>query len=339
MFGAAVQTCQIPSEPAATLLVRLAWAQFRLGLYPDVRQTLHRALEIYTVLGDAAGEAHCLYQLGNVDEGVGDFDNARTHFEAALKVMRQHDNHAATARTLNSLGLLSLNSGDALAAVTYHLESLELRRQQNAPRAMFIAQLNLGDARKNLGQLEPAKRLFEACFALAKHMDDHFGETLVLSQLADVARREGELEHATGLYQNCLERCQNMGHGYVETIVRRGLGLTLLAQANPEAARAEFKTSLGLAWHLNIMPQALLSLCAWADLETEHGQPSLAYSLAVLGLKQQTTPPQYLHLEQLCQTLGVGLDEAQKAYSANVALEELLPVNQTQRVTANVTPT
>ncbi|MFN3266477.1 MAG: tetratricopeptide repeat protein [Deinococcales bacterium] len=149
-------------------------------------------------LGDQAGEALCLYQLGNVDEGVGDFVGAEKNFTLALQMMRQQDDAAATARTLNSLGLLSLNSGNAQAAVHYHLESLELRRRKNAPRAMFTALLNLGDARKHLGQLEAARELLEASYKIAADIGDHFGETLALSHLADIARRENDLEWAHG---------------------------------------------------------------------------------------------------------------------------------------------
>ncbi len=319
LFTAAA-TAQVPDEHAK-LLMRSAWAEFRLGYYQKVQNTLQQAQQIYVQQDDLSGIAGCQYQLGNVFEGLGDFTKATIQFEAALKIFRQLGDTNATARVLNSLGLVSLNSGHAEKAVQYHRESLELRRPSAQPRAMFIAQLNLGDAQKNLGQLLAARQLFVACLDLAKDIGDQFGETLVRSQLADLDRREQRLPQALTGFTDTLERCRRMGHGYVEVIALRGMGLTLRDLGQLEAATTAMQQSLRVAMHLEAAPQTNLTLVALAELQAQGGQHRLAWQIAQLVLKRQPAPRERQLLEQLLETLEVSPTDQIQIDS----LEEILP--------------
>ncbi len=303
-FLAAVPVVQSDPKAHALMLVRLAWAEFRLGLYPQVQKTLGMALGIYQTLGNQRGVAHCWYQLGNVDEALGKFKSANGHLKLALEVARAQADDTAMARILNTLGLIAFNQGHPKTAVEYHRESLELRRKTNQPRAMFIAQLNLGDAKKELLEFESARVLFGACLQLTQNIGDDFGQTLVLSQLADLDRREGQIQKAELGFGVSIERCQKMGHGYVEIIAWRGLALTLKDLGQLEKAKESALRSLAVAHALNVTPQTNLSLIVLIQLEQNMQNHTRAWQLSHLLLENRPSPPQKRLLKDILASLG-----------------------------------
>ncbi len=323
LFGTAANASHAEPSVHAKLLLRFAWADFRLGLYSATRVTLQKANLIYTKLGDTHGQATCTYQLGNVLEGIGDFVKATGHFEIALILLRSLEDAPATARVLNSLGLVALNSGNAEKAVQYHRESLDLRRKSAQPRAMFIAQLNLGDAQKNLGHLTEARKLFNACLQISTSIGDDFGQTLVSSQLADIDRRENRLENAILGFESTIERCRRMGHGYVEVIALRGLGLTLQDLGQLEAAQEKLLQSLRVSLPLQAVPQTNLTLMALCELEQQNDNLTRAWQIANLVLQRQPAPREQQKLEQLKKLLRkkIGTNEQ----NTSITIEEILP--------------
>ncbi len=323
LFRIAADASQTNALAHAKLLVRLAWAEFRLGLYHSTLKTLENAQALYTRENDPHGIGICAYQLGNVFEGMGDFTKATQQFEIALGLMQQLEDGAAKARVLNSLGLVSLNSGDAQKAVQYHRESLELRRKSAQPRAMFIAQLNLGDALKNLGQLSQAKQLFAACLSIAQAIGDHFGETLVSSHLADTDRREQKLPQALDGFEQTLKHCQRMGHGYVEVIALRGIGLTLQDLGQLEPAKKMLLQSLKVSLQLEAAPQTNLTLVALTELELENKQYLQAWRIANLVLQRQPAPREQQLLEMILKELRQKI--GQETIELPISLEEILP--------------
>lgn len=136
----------------ARLRLREGWFLFRLGRYDEVRARLEWSLDVFRKYGSEREAVSCVYQLGNVAEGVVDYTQAKRLLFESLVGYRALGQSAGVAKALNTLGLVAFAEGDYEGAKRLHEEGLPLRDPQSDPRGRVIGLNNLGDALLKLGR-------------------------------------------------------------------------------------------------------------------------------------------------------------------------------------------
>jgi tetratricopeptide (TPR) repeat protein len=101
----------------------LAWRQ---GDYASAQALLEEGLAIYREIGDKAGTANSLNNLGNVARDQGDYSAARSLHEESLAIFREIGNRHGIAESLNNLGLLACKEHDYGASRSCLAECLAL---------------------------------------------------------------------------------------------------------------------------------------------------------------------------------------------------------------------
>ncbi|MEW2396202.1 BTAD domain-containing putative transcriptional regulator [Streptomyces sp. NPDC046862] len=184
----------------------LARAEGRLGLHDSARARLHRALDLFTGLGDDVGRAQTHRSLGWEHEQQGDLPGALRHNQRALELFRAAGHRAAQASVLNSVGWYHALLGEYEQALGHCLDALDTLRE-------------IGD---RYGQAATWHSVAHAYHHLGRHPQSLIG------------------------YRNALTLYQDLGVPYLEATTLTGIGDTHRATGDHAAARTAWLRALTL---------------------------------------------------------------------------------------------
>ncbi|HEX6461196.1 MAG TPA: tetratricopeptide repeat protein [Thermoleophilaceae bacterium] len=143
------------------VLCNQAFALRSMGRPDAAREPLDRALALFRELGDVAGMALALNQLGNLGRTSGDHALAREWLDEALAIRRDLGDRRGTGVTLGNLGLLAAASGDIERGRLLLSESRGLFERTDDGPGQGGALLNLANLELSLGNLEEGRALLE----------------------------------------------------------------------------------------------------------------------------------------------------------------------------------
>jgi tetratricopeptide (TPR) repeat protein len=126
---AALASATLILGPDAGAFYDLGWAQRATGQPRRALANYEQALHLYREVGDRAGEAATLNNIGLVYNGLGDRRQALTNYQQALPIAREVGDRAGEAATLNNIGGVYAGLGDARQALTYYQQALPIRRE------------------------------------------------------------------------------------------------------------------------------------------------------------------------------------------------------------------
>jgi tetratricopeptide (TPR) repeat protein len=104
-----------------------------LGQPQRALEHYHQALPIRREVGDRAGEANTLNNIGTVYSGVGQPQRALGHYQQSLPILREVGDRAGEAVTRYNLAMIYRGHGELALAVTELEQVVELDRQVDHP--------------------------------------------------------------------------------------------------------------------------------------------------------------------------------------------------------------
>jgi predicted ATPase/class 3 adenylate cyclase/Tfp pilus assembly protein PilF len=167
----------------------LAWPQ---GDLHSAKIAFDESISLYRQLGDMAGMANVLGNLGTVAQNQGDYAGAWEMFSQSLEFLRELGNKWGMANALNNLGNVAQEQGDYEKAQTLHEESLAFRRELGDTRGMGIALNNLGSIALEQNNLELARAYFEQSLKINYKISARMMLAYNLSGMAQVLTGEGQ---------------------------------------------------------------------------------------------------------------------------------------------------
>ncbi|MFI8228374.1 BTAD domain-containing putative transcriptional regulator [Streptomyces sp. NPDC085900] len=187
-------------------LLGLARAEGRLGLHDHSLPRLRRALELFTALGDGAGQAQTHRSLGWECDQQGDLRGALRHNQLALELFRAQDRPAAQASVLNSVGWYHALLGQYRQALSHCFEAL----------------------------------------TLLQDLGDRYGQASTWDSIAYAQHGLGRHPHALLGYHNALTLYRELGVPYLEASTLVRIGDTHLATGAPDEAEEAWREALAL---------------------------------------------------------------------------------------------
>jgi tetratricopeptide (TPR) repeat protein len=91
---------------------------------------LTQALDIFRAVGDRAGEARTLNDIGAVYAALGEEQKALEYYTQALAIYRAVGDRAGEAGTLNNIGLVYFALGEKQKALEYYTQALDIVRSE-----------------------------------------------------------------------------------------------------------------------------------------------------------------------------------------------------------------
>jgi predicted ATPase len=188
----------VPGEVRAKALTRMGWMLNKVGYATRGIESLKEAVALWRELGDQAGLALALSNLGGVMVTY-DSSQAITILEEALKIRKGLSKQPGVYATMMNLGIALVKEGQEERAIELFVESLVRAREVNDDYSKGVTLINLGDAYTNRGNYEGAEACFTEAEIIYENLGDRSGMADVLRGRGRIALLKGEPTQALGL--------------------------------------------------------------------------------------------------------------------------------------------
>ncbi len=149
-------------------------------------------------------QAQALNGAGSLAAGQGDYERARTCYQASLALRRDRGDRPGIATTLNNLGNVALSLGDSPQAIQLYQESLALRRDLGDGPGIATTLNSLGNVALTQGDYAQATHLYEESLALRRAAGDQQGIARALGNLGLIHLYQDDTERAAPLIEESL---------------------------------------------------------------------------------------------------------------------------------------
>src|SRR6185369_2629687 len=135
------------------------------GNYPEALARFRLAQKIAEQIGDKAGIASTLSNIGAVHWLQGNYAQALEHYQKSLPMSEAIGDKAEFGSALNNIGLVHLNQGNYAQALEYFQKSLEMYEALGDKAKIAIVQYNIGLVHRNQGNYAQALEYSQKCLA------------------------------------------------------------------------------------------------------------------------------------------------------------------------------
>ena len=169
------------------------------------------ALESRRSVGDRAGVATSLYNLGNVLEIIGDLPRAHHAAAESLEIRQQLGERRSAALTMSRLANIRRREGDLNEALGRSEEAVTSLKTIGDRGGVAMAQFNLGLVLFDRGDLAAAARSSRKRWPHGVQQHDRNNTAQVAAGLARVALAQDRLPEATSLIAESISLRQELG--------------------------------------------------------------------------------------------------------------------------------
>jgi tetratricopeptide (TPR) repeat protein/transcriptional regulator with XRE-family HTH domain len=230
----------------AGALNELGLLQRVTGDTPAAAASHQQALELYRGLGDRLGQASALDQLGKVQFETGDYPAATASHQQALALYRDLDHRAGQALAITNLGIVQARTGDYPAAAASHRQALDLFRELGHGMGQANATSSLGIVRALTGDYPAAVASLTEALGLYRDLGDRLGQASALSNLGGVQSESGAYPAAAASLTEALGIYRDLGDRHGRAAAITNLGSVQLRTGAYPAAAASLTEALGI---------------------------------------------------------------------------------------------
>src|SRR5436190_7256889 len=233
-----------------------------------------RALRRAIALGDSAGTAALLGNIGAAFLEDGQLDSAAAYLERAQRLAVTIGDLRVAGNALGMLAGVSADRGDVAGARARYAQALALRERIGDSRGVAADYNNLGLLAQSLGDLDEARRSFEAALALNRRDGRDGAVATNLVNLAALATLSGDFSRAVALYQNALATWRAREEWADAASALHGLGQLELRRGDYPAAVRTLQEALDiydrtgpLAGRLDVRSELAAALASEGQLQ------------------------------------------------------------------------
>ena len=212
-----------------------AEAFYREGPEAAIR-TWERSLGQYRAVGDLAGQAAALGNLGAGYYAMGRLERALRHHTRSLELAEAAGDHRTRGNALGNIASVYKDQGEYALAAEFYGRALEVRPLSGDRRGEAADLNNLGLVRSDLGDLQGAQDHFRRALALNRRGDRAREAAENLTNLANVATKRGQYDGTLELYEEALSARWETGDRRGEALDLENIGLLHLRWGDYPAA-------------------------------------------------------------------------------------------------------
>ena len=217
-------------EATAWVLNSLASAYQAAGRLTEARESLTRAREIRSDLGDVHGEGSCLINLGYVYVEMDQPVEAIKVLQRALEIFRTLAVRAGEGAAHTNLGEAHARLGDFTTALEHHQESLDIHGELSNQFAVGRDLTNVAGSLLHLGRLDEAADHAARGHETSRLTGNQVDEGVALDILGRIHDAQGHRALARQHWEDAYAVLDALGHPRAADIKAR-----LAGQATPAA--------------------------------------------------------------------------------------------------------
>jgi eukaryotic-like serine/threonine-protein kinase len=266
-----------------------------------------KAIQAYETLAKSSpGDTGILFQLADLYESVGNFDNARSSLET-IQSLDPKDPEVLLAR-----GRIEIKSNQPEKGLEFLSTALNLAIQLNNEEQKADILQAMGIGYFNMHRLEEALRSYQDSLAIKQRLALKKGVAASLASIANVQVALGKPEEALKNYNEALKVHREIGNraGVGDSLI--DLGYFYMDRGQPEKALPLFKESLQIQIDLGNDRQRALVLNNIGNIYSDRGetQDAHTYYEQALQLREKFNVPDDLaetlhNLAETDATLGL----------------------------------
>ncbi|MGW7383085.1 BTAD domain-containing putative transcriptional regulator [Streptomyces sp. NPDC054794] len=204
----------------------LARAAANLGRIEEARNRMERAVELFTAAGDVTDCAESHRRLSWVAERQGDLQTALSHAQRSLAIQRAAGHSARIAAALNAVGWCHTLLGQHQQALDHCWEALAVGELHERPYLKADVWDSIGLAQHHLGQYTEAVASFEQALLLFREVGVAQAEADTLSRLGDTHHAAGRGASAREAWTEALAILEGLGHADAQAVRAKLTGFT-----------------------------------------------------------------------------------------------------------------
>lgn len=162
------------------------------------------SLRIAEDLGDRAGVAASLHQIGMIRQKRGEYDAALELYERSLKIVEEIGDREGVASSLHQIGMIHQDRGEYEAALKLYERSLQIAEELGHQAGVAASIHQTAIVHQERGEYEAALELYERSLKIREELGDPSGVAGSLHQIAIIHEYRGEYEAALDLYKQSL---------------------------------------------------------------------------------------------------------------------------------------
>lgn len=230
-------------------------------------------LPIYEEIGDLAGQASVLNNLGIEAYYEGRWNEARDLYERSRDLRVRIGDVINVATTNNNLGEIESDQGRYADAEQRFAEALRIADAAGQRLIAAVVRSNLGRVAARAGRFEEAEELFAAAETALKELGAGAFVLEIQARQAEVAVLRADSPHvAIRLAEDALERAEKNGATpAVRALLERISAAAFTQREDPQGAREALARALAIAERDHIEYETALALRALAALERRSG--------------------------------------------------------------------
>ena len=253
---------------AARLQEAIAWQ--KLGDFGAEAVAAEHARVLYEDLGNRAGIARCLQQMGNSRLLRGDLEGAERLLQRALALYREigHELNVATASL--TLGVTDYRRGRLDSAARLLEQAADVFRRLDNDSYLGNALINLGAVLQVRGDLDEALTSYHEAFGCFSGLGDRAMMAVLLNNIGEILYYRGDLADARRSHSESQAINREIGNlsGLGYSTYR--LAKTYVAGGDLLVARSHFEEAFEILERIDdalTLAEARLGLAEVADLE------------------------------------------------------------------------
>lgn len=297
--AAARITGKFEQQPEVEAAIRDTMGQtyMDLGLYPEARKQLERALDLHRRFSGAENPKalRTMSHLARAEELQGKYAEAESLLNQTVPILRRvlGPEHPDTLAAMTNLATVYDDQGKYPQAEVIYSQTLEIRRRVLGPehRATLNSLNGLANAYSEQGKYAQAEPLYNQQLEISRRVlgPEHPNTLLAMSNLALNYDNEGKFAEAEALLRQTVEiRRQVLGPEHPETLT----SMQYLASAYSDQGNyAQAETIFRQTWEIRRRvlgaehPDTLLSMTNLASIYGSEGKYAQAEALGLRTLE------------------------------------------------------
>ncbi|MEM7028546.1 MAG: tetratricopeptide repeat protein, partial [Chloroflexota bacterium] len=228
-------------------------------------------------------EAMLLIKMGDVQIGLGYYDEAATALQSGLALLSAQPSHLRAVGLLN-LGIVSGHQGDYDRQIDLCEEALTISNQIQSHFLTTSIEITLGAIKQDRGDWAGCQIHYQHALDLAKKVGSKGQITELQLNLGVLKLSQGEHTVATEMFQSCLQAAQMANQVEVVVISFAGMIEINLRQGNLSAAETYLKEAQALVEAQQLRPLEPEIYRGWSVLHRQRNDKDAALVAAEKSL-------------------------------------------------------
>ena len=250
--------------------------QFQISQFEAAFQSWQQALTIYREIKDRLGEGAALGNIGNAYYSLSKYEKAIAFYLQSLAIAKEVKDRRAEGQALGNLGNAYDSLGKYDKAIEFQLQSLAIAREIKDRLGEAQSLDNLGLTYDSLGKYDKALEFHLQSLAIGREIKDRFGEGQSLGNLGNIYDSLGKYDQAIEFYLQGLAIAREIKDRLGEGAILNNLAVAYGKLNRNQEAIISYQQALTITREIGDRDSEGIALANLGNVLSKQKRPELA---------------------------------------------------------------